>query len=300
MKPGLGRAIAGGVVGTALISMMMYWVAPVMMGMPMDVAAMVSGMLGTSWAVGMGIHWVLGSLVFPIAYATVVYGALTGAPWLRGALFGVTLWLLSEVLVTPMAGGGVFHAGDMMAIMGGLVGHLIYGVALGAIARGGASALPQDGTSASLEGSMSMAHGVDTLQRGVRDRSLDVRREGFKEVVQGMAVVGGAGSGSEAFPPSSVLMVILAFALETDRELKRQMGFIILATGLLKQLADFPDYERRIGSLLKSKAPPDFEDDDFQALANGVRRLTGMTEVARRFFGDDVFEKVAAEPPRPT
>lgn len=137
MKPGIGRAIAGGVVGTALITAMMYWVAPLMMGEPMDVAAMLSGMAGTSWSVGMAIHWILGVLVFPIAYALVVYGLLPGDPWLKGAIFGLILWLLAEVVVTPMAGGGVFHGGNMMAVMGGLMGHLVYGIALGAIADGG-------------------------------------------------------------------------------------------------------------------------------------------------------------------
>lgn len=138
MKPGIGRAIVGGVVGTALITMMMYWVAPLMMGMPMDVAAMLAGMLGTGWGVGMAIHWILGSLVFPIAYYSVVHGLLPGAPWLRGAVFGLILWLLAEIVVTPMAGGGVFHGGNMMAVMGGFMGHLVYGLALGAIAGGGA------------------------------------------------------------------------------------------------------------------------------------------------------------------
>lgn len=38
MRPKMGGTIVGGVVGTALITMMMYWVAPMMMGMPMDVS----------------------------------------------------------------------------------------------------------------------------------------------------------------------------------------------------------------------------------------------------------------------
>lgn len=106
MKPGIGRAIAGGVVGTALITAMMYWVAPLMMGQPMDVAAMLAGMTGVSWGVGMAIHWILGSLVFTVAYAAFVFGVLPGDPWLRGALFGIVLWLLAEIVVTPMAGAG--------------------------------------------------------------------------------------------------------------------------------------------------------------------------------------------------
>jgi len=46
------------------------------------------------------------------------------------------LWVLAQVVVMPMMGGGLFSSalGGMMAAMGSLIGHLLYGGLLGASA----------------------------------------------------------------------------------------------------------------------------------------------------------------------
>ncbi len=46
--PTLSSAILGGIAGTAIMSAMMYMVAP-MMGIHMDIAAMLGSMMGGSW-----------------------------------------------------------------------------------------------------------------------------------------------------------------------------------------------------------------------------------------------------------
>lgn len=130
------KAILGGFVGTAVITLMMYFVAPVMLGKPMDMAAMLGSMLGGSWAMGMLMHFVAGTVIFPLIYVQLLYRLLPCDPWLKGMLWGVVLWFLSQAFVTPMIGGGVFsaHAGGFMAVMASLIGHAVYGVLLGAIA----------------------------------------------------------------------------------------------------------------------------------------------------------------------
>ncbi|MGE3190825.1 MAG: DUF6789 family protein, partial [Vicinamibacterales bacterium] len=135
-----GRSIAGGFVGTIVMTAMMYMVAP-MMGLNMDIAAMLGSMLGGSWAAGMAMHFVNGAIIFPLAYVYVVYGWLPGGPAARGTVFGVGLWLLAQIVVMPMMGAGFFSMamGGIMAAMGSLVGHLLYGVLLGAIAGGAAA-----------------------------------------------------------------------------------------------------------------------------------------------------------------
>ncbi len=47
------NAIIGGLAGTIAMTLMMYGVAPMMLGRPMDVAAMLGAMLGGSWILGM-------------------------------------------------------------------------------------------------------------------------------------------------------------------------------------------------------------------------------------------------------
>lgn len=135
MHPHLSKAMAGGFVGTLVMTAMMYFVAP-MMGMKMDIAAMLGSMLGGSWAAGMVLHFTNGSVIFPAIYTYVLYERLPGSPAVRGTTWGVILWLLAQTMVMPMMGGGLFSSqmGGMMAAMGSLVGHLVYGSLLGGIA----------------------------------------------------------------------------------------------------------------------------------------------------------------------
>jgi len=142
MHVNTARAITGGFVGTVLMTLMMYFVAPMMLGRPMDVAAMLGGMLGGSWAMGMLMHLINGSVIFPLIYGFVLYRVLPGEPWLKGTSWGLILWFLSQAVVTPMMGGGFFSAaaGGLMAVMASLIGHLIYGAVLGAVAGSAAGA----------------------------------------------------------------------------------------------------------------------------------------------------------------
>lgn len=133
--PTFARAALGGFVGTLAMTALMYWVAP-MMGLHMDIAAMLGSMLGGSWAAGMMMHVLNGTVIFPAVYVYALYGRLPGSAVIKGATWGVVLWLVAQVVVMPMMGGGVFSsaAGGMMAAMGSLVGHVLYGSLFGVIA----------------------------------------------------------------------------------------------------------------------------------------------------------------------
>jgi hypothetical protein len=63
-----------------------------------------------------------------------LYRVLPGEPWLKGTIWGLILWFVSQALVTPMMGGGLFSAkaGGLMAVMASLIAHAIYGALLGA------------------------------------------------------------------------------------------------------------------------------------------------------------------------
>ena len=136
MRPNLAKAMAGGLAGTVLMTMTMHFVAPLVLGHPMDIASMLGNMMGGSWALGMTAHILNGVVVFPLAYALIVYRFLPGPPWLRGVVWGLVLWLMAETLVMPMAGAGVFGSqiGGVKAVIAALMGHLVYGAPLGLIA----------------------------------------------------------------------------------------------------------------------------------------------------------------------
>jgi hypothetical protein len=131
--PCVFRSILGGLAGTVAITMVMYLLAPMMLGQPMDIAKMLGSMLGDNWWAGMIMHLANGSLIFPLIYAFVLYRILPGGPVAKGAAWGIVLWLMAQVVVMPMMGAGLF-GGSAMAAMGSLIGHVAYGSLLGWIA----------------------------------------------------------------------------------------------------------------------------------------------------------------------
>ena len=137
MRPTVTRLVLGGLIGTLAMTAMMYIVAP-MMGVRMDIAAMLGSMLGGSWTAGLAMHLVNGTLVFPLVYGYLLVSRLPGPPVLRGALWGTVLWLIAQTMVMPMMGAGLFSAaaGGMVAAVGSLVGHVVYGTILGTVSAG--------------------------------------------------------------------------------------------------------------------------------------------------------------------
>jgi len=136
MKPNLMKSIAGGLAGTVTMTLMMRFVAPMMLGHPMDIAGMLGNMMGGSWAIGMAAHIMNGVVISPLLYAFVIFRYLPGPPPLRGVLWGAVLWLMAEMIVMPMAGAGLFSSqiGGAKAVVAALMGHLVYGALLGYIA----------------------------------------------------------------------------------------------------------------------------------------------------------------------
>ena len=130
MQINYGKAIIAGIVGTVVMTLVSVVVAP-MMGMPkMNPADMLAGQMGGNMALGWAAHFMVG-IVFAIVYGAVA-PSLPGPPVLRGALYGVAPWLLSQVVMMPMMGMGMF-SGSMMMAGGSLVGHLLYGATVGAV-----------------------------------------------------------------------------------------------------------------------------------------------------------------------
>ena len=135
MKPNIWKAIAGGFIGTVMLTLMMRFVAP-MMGVRMDIVGKLGEMTHTGMAGGLFMHFLNGTVIFPLIYVYLLYRWLPGTPWQKGLLWGLILWLGLETVMVPMMGGGIFSTemGGMKAVMAALIGHLVYGVLLGAIA----------------------------------------------------------------------------------------------------------------------------------------------------------------------
>jgi hypothetical protein len=91
VKAKLIRALVGGFVGTVVFTLMGQFVAPNVIGQPMDVAALLAPVLGGSHTAGVIAHFVTGTVVFSIAYLIFGLRYLPGPAWLRGAIFLITL-----------------------------------------------------------------------------------------------------------------------------------------------------------------------------------------------------------------
>ncbi len=132
VHPATSKVLIAGFVATIVITLMMYFGAPMMTGKPMDIAGELARMIGMPWMVGMAIHFVLGTVVFSLAYARVAVRFLPGGAAVRGLLWGLLLWLVAMLMMSPMMGKGLFMGG-MQAAAASLVGHLAFGLTLGLI-----------------------------------------------------------------------------------------------------------------------------------------------------------------------
>ena len=135
-------AIVAGVVGTAVFSMVIA-MAP-RMGMPrMAIWEMLGSMFDKDGnnALGWAAHFMMG-VIFAIIYAALWSAGVGSASVGSGALFGVVHWLAVGLVMgaVPMMHAGIqagtvkapgvymMSNGGMMAFMGGLIGHVVYGV----------------------------------------------------------------------------------------------------------------------------------------------------------------------------
>lgn len=134
-------AIVAGLVGTAVISLLMA-MGP-RMGMPrMAIWEMLGSMFSPEGNLGLGwaLHFMMGS-IFAVIYAA-LWAIGLGAPtpfW--GALFGAVHFIVAGVVMGAMpmlhagikagtvrAPGALMLNAGVMGLMGGLIGHVVYGL----------------------------------------------------------------------------------------------------------------------------------------------------------------------------
>jgi len=129
----LPRAIVGGLAGTLVFTLMMKFLAPEMIGHPMDIAAVLGTFTGLGTPAGVVMHFLLGTLGFAIGFV-IVGPYLPGPGWLRGVIFTAAIWFLAGLIAMPILGVGLFFGGAREA-MAALFGHVALGAILGVITR---------------------------------------------------------------------------------------------------------------------------------------------------------------------
>ncbi|HKQ57560.1 MAG TPA: DUF6789 family protein [Candidatus Eisenbacteria bacterium] len=136
MKTRFGRACLAGFLGTIVVTCMVTFASPYMIGGPSDIAAMLASLIGGSWLAGMVMHFTVGTFLLPVFYVACLDRRLPGGPALRGIAWGLMLWIVSQAIVIPATGGGFFSAaaGGMRVVADSLIGHLAYGLVVGVLA----------------------------------------------------------------------------------------------------------------------------------------------------------------------
>lgn len=130
----LGRAVVAGLAGTAAMTIVML-MGP-LMGMPeMNIGKMLGGFMGIPVALGWAAHFMIGTIL-ALVYVYLFSSKLRGSSLLRGALYGLIPWFVSQIMVNPMMGAGIFASNTpapVIMAMGSLMGHIIYGAVVGGI-----------------------------------------------------------------------------------------------------------------------------------------------------------------------
>lgn len=130
------RATAAGVIGTGVITAL--WQVEPAIGLPrIAVGHILSTFMSVSVAhlnVGIAGGWIvhfLVGIILALVYALFFAERLPGSPIVRGAWYGVIVFIISQALFMPLVGGGFFSRGDLELLAGSLLGNLAYGIVVG-------------------------------------------------------------------------------------------------------------------------------------------------------------------------
>jgi uncharacterized membrane protein YagU involved in acid resistance len=94
------QAIAGGIAGTAVITLAMFLLS--LAGMPdINYGHIIGQFLHTSEGVGWLLHFVIG-IVLAFLYVYFFREFLPGPYWVKGMVYGVLPWVISLIMLFPM------------------------------------------------------------------------------------------------------------------------------------------------------------------------------------------------------
>jgi hypothetical protein len=85
---------------------------------------------------GWVMHFVVG-VILSLVYASFFVQRLKGSFAVRGIIFAMIPFVIAQSVMMPMMGMGFFSGGNMMMIMGSLIGHIVFGAILGVIYKDG-------------------------------------------------------------------------------------------------------------------------------------------------------------------
>ncbi|MEZ7500193.1 hypothetical protein QO200_15770 [Flavobacterium sp. Arc3] len=132
MNTKIQKSVLAGIIGTVIMTAVMMISA--MIGMPkVSPPSMLSGALGMPMFVGWIMHFMIG-IVFAFAYTYLcIFKWKISNVYLKGAIFGVIAFVFAQIMMAIM--GAMMPMPEVegpmiLKLIGGLMGHIIFGMAV--------------------------------------------------------------------------------------------------------------------------------------------------------------------------
>ena len=126
------KSILGGIIGTVIMSIMMFIAS--MMGMPkMSPPNMLASMMGMPVIIGWVMHFMIG-IVFALAYTYLFAPKIKISNiFLKGSIFGFVAFIFAQIMLAiigAMLPMPEMEGSMMLMMIGSIMGHLIYGMSV--------------------------------------------------------------------------------------------------------------------------------------------------------------------------
>ncbi len=132
------KGIGAGFIATVVMSVLMLIKSAMKLMPELDPIATNSGLasrylgMADTPSTGWGLHFIVGTIIFGIIFGAWNHLVPGKTELGKGLWFGIIVWLLSMIVVSPIAGAGFFGANlGIEAPIATFVLHLIYGAVLG-------------------------------------------------------------------------------------------------------------------------------------------------------------------------
>ena len=124
------RVLAAGLVAEIVWEIWARVVTPVIIGGPLEPAGLILSLFRLDpslYWLGEAIHLVTGFVFYPLGYVLVFRRVLPGNVYVKGAIYGVLLWVFALGICAPLAGLPIFLGFIPLSIMS-LIGHTLFGL----------------------------------------------------------------------------------------------------------------------------------------------------------------------------
>ena len=124
------RVLAAGLAAEIVWEIWARMVTPVIIGGPLEPAGLVLSLFRLDYSLywlGEAIHLVTGFVFYPLGYVLLFRRVLPGDVYVRGAIYGVLLWVFALGICAPLAGLPIFLGFIPLSIMS-LIGHTLFGL----------------------------------------------------------------------------------------------------------------------------------------------------------------------------